>query len=70
MPHYAPIHFGHERNSERLGGAQRVDDELLRMVAGCQSIERSDGDFSDSADVGARFTSDEYLVTHASDVPS
>ena len=57
MSHYAPIHFSYERDRERLGGTQCGNDELLRVIADCQSLERSDRDLGDGADIGARFTS-------------
>ena len=59
--------LGHERDRERLGGAQGGDDELLRMPADGQSLERRGCDLGDGADIGARFTSDEYLVPHAAE---
>ena len=64
MSHYAPIHLGHERDGERLGGTQCDNDELLRLIADGQSPERRDRDLGDGADIGARFTSDDYLVLH------
>jgi hypothetical protein len=67
MSHSAPVHFSYERDRERLGGTQCGNDELLRMIADCQSLERSDRDLGDGADIGARFTSDEYLVRHVSE---
>ena len=40
------------------------NDELLRLIADCQSLERSYRDLSDGAAIGARFASDKYLVRH------
>jgi hypothetical protein len=58
MSNYSPIHFCYERDRERLGSTQCGNDELLRMIADCQSLERSDRDLGDGAEIGARFTSD------------
>ena len=49
MSNYSPIHFGYERYRERLGSTQCGNDELLRMIADCQSLERSDRDLGDGA---------------------
>ena len=67
MPHYAPIRFSHERDREPLGGTQCGNDELLCLITDCQSLERSGSNLGDGADIGARFTSDEYLVRHVSE---
>ena len=67
MSHYAPIHFSYKRDRERLGGTQCGDDELLRVIADCQSLERRDRDLGDGADIGARFIPDQYLVRHVSE---
>jgi len=64
MSNYAPICFSYERDRECLGGTQCRNDELLRLIADCQSLERSDRDLSDGAAIGARFASDKYLVRH------
>ena len=61
MPYYAPTHFSYERDRERLGYAQCGNDELLRVFADCQSLERCDRDLSDRVDISARFTSDSTL---------
>src|SRR4030042_5444950 len=58
MPHYAPIHFSYERDRECLGGARCGNDELLCVIADCQSLERCDRDLGDGANIGTRFTSD------------
>jgi hypothetical protein len=52
------ILFCHERVCERIGSTQCGDDELLRMIADCQSLERSGRNLGDGADIVARFTSD------------
>ncbi len=66
MSHYAPTHFSYERDRERLGGTQCGNDELLRLIADGQSLEGSGRYLGDGADIGARFTSDDYLVLHVS----
>jgi hypothetical protein len=58
MSNYSPIDFCYVRDRKRLGSTQCGDDELLRMIADCQSLERSDRDLGDGADIGARFISD------------
>ena len=62
MPHYAPTHFSHERDREPRGGTQCGNDELLCLIADCQSLERSGRNLGDGADIGVRFTSDEYVA--------
>ena len=62
MPHYAPVHFSYERDCERLGSAQCGNDELLRVIADRQSLERCDRDLGDDAGIGVCLTSDQYLV--------
>lgn len=58
MSHYTPIHFSYKRDRERLGGTQCGDDKMLRLIADCQSLERSGRNLGDGADIVARFTSD------------
>jgi hypothetical protein len=67
MPHDAPIHFGDKRDRERPGGTQCSNDELLRLIADRQRLERSGRNLGDGADIVARFTSDSYLVRHVSE---
>jgi hypothetical protein len=66
MSNYSPIHFCYERDREGLGSTQCGDNELLRMIADRQGLERSNRDLGDSADVGARFTSNSHLVHRVS----
>jgi hypothetical protein len=58
MSDYAPIHFSYKRDRKRLGGTQCGNDELLRLIADCQSLERSGRNFGDGSYIVARFTSD------------
>jgi hypothetical protein len=58
MSDYAPIHFSYKRDCKRLGGTQRGNDELLRLVADGQGLERSSRNFGDGVDIVAGFTSD------------
>ena len=59
-----PIHYCYKRDREHIGSAQSGNDELLRMIADCQCLERSDGDLGYGADIRACFTSDLYPVRH------
>jgi hypothetical protein len=67
MSHYAPLHFSYKRDRERLGSTQCGNDELLRLIADGQRLERSGRNLGDGADIVTRFTSDEYLVRHVSE---
>ena len=42
MPDHTAIQFGNQRYRKRLGGTQRLNDELLRVVADPQGVERCD----------------------------
>ena len=64
MPHHSPIQFGDERYREGLGGAQRDDDELLRVPANLQRLERGNGYFGDRVRVGGRLVPDKKLRLH------
>jgi len=65
MSNYAPIHLSHERNSQGFGGAERGNDELLRVIADRQSTECSDCDVSNGAGIGIGLTPDHYPGPHA-----
>jgi hypothetical protein len=67
---YAPIHFRYKRHCERLGRPQCGDDELLRLTADCQRLERSGRYFGNAIDIVARFTSDEDPVSHKYQLPT
>jgi len=64
MPDHTAVHFCDERYREGLGGAQRLDDELLRVVAYLQGLERRDGHLGNRADIVVRFVPDNDLGTH------
>ena len=49
MAYHPAIHFGDKGNREDLGGAQRGDDELLRVIADLQGLKRGDGRLSTRA---------------------
>ena len=59
MPDDAPVHLGHQRNRQGAGGAQRLDDELLGVVADRQRREGRDGDVGDGVVVGRGFGADD-----------
>ena len=42
MPYHATIHFRDQRYRKSVSGTERLDDELLRVVADLQSLERCD----------------------------
>jgi len=57
-PTMRPIHFHYKRDRERPWRHAVGDDELLLVIADCQSLERRDRDIGDGADIGARFIPD------------
>jgi hypothetical protein len=65
MSNYAPLHLRHERNSQGIGGAERGNDELLRVIADRQSAEGSDCDVSNGTDIGIGLTPDKDPGPHA-----
>jgi hypothetical protein len=66
MPHDAPLYFRDEGKRECLGVPQRGNDELLRVSADGQLLERCGGNLGNGADIGARFTSDDDFGFHVS----
>ncbi len=42
MPYHPAVHFRDQRYRKSFGGTQRLDDELLRVVADLQGLERCD----------------------------
>jgi len=65
MAYHTTIRFRDERNGESFGGAKRCDDELLRVIADGQGIERSGGHLTYGGDVVARLAPDYDLCFHA-----
>ena len=61
MPYHSAIHFCDQRYRESIGGAQRLDDEMLRVVADLQGLERCDGHLSDRANIVTRLVPDNDL---------
>ena len=65
MPNHAPIQLSHELNSQSVGGAERGNDELLRVIADWQRTECRDCDISNGTDIGIGLTPDHYPGPHA-----
>lgn len=64
MPYHPAIRFRDERHREGLGGAERLDDVLLRVIADLQGLERGDGHRGDRARIGPGFVPDHDLRAH------
>jgi hypothetical protein len=65
MSNFAPIHLSHERDRQGFGGAERGNDELLRVIADRQSAECSDCDVGNGAGIGIGLTPDNDPGPHA-----
>jgi hypothetical protein len=61
MPHYLSIHFSDQGHGKSFGGPQRLDYELLRVIADFQSLERCDGHVSDGGSIVMRLLPDDVL---------
>ena len=66
MAYHTTIDFGNERYREGLGGAQCLDDELLRVIADLQGLERCNRHFGYAADIGVSLAPDFDFRFHAS----
>ena len=66
MPYHKGIDFGDERYREGLSGAERLDDELLRVIADLQGLERCNRHFCYGADIGVSLAPDCDFRFHAS----
>ena len=64
MPYHTAIGFCDERYREGPGGAQCRDDELLRVLADLQGLERGDSHLGDRAHIGIGFASDNDFRIH------
>ena len=51
MSYHSAIHFCDQRYRKSFGGTYRLDDELLRVVANLQGLERCDSHLSYRANI-------------------
>ena len=52
MPYHTAMDLGDERYREGMGGAQRLDDKLLRLIADLHGLEGCNRHFGYCADIG------------------
>ena len=64
MPDHPAIYLCDERDRECLGGAERHDDELLRVIADLQGSKRGNGHFGYRAHIGIGLVPDNNLRMH------
>ena len=69
MTYYVAIQLCNERYREGLGGAERVDDELLSVIADIQGPKRGDCHLGYRAHIGVGFAPDNDLRIHVLRVP-
>lgn len=66
MSDHLPIEFRDQRFRQRSGGTQRLDDELLGVLADSEGLEGGDGDGGDGVGVGvgSGLAMDEDVAVH------
>jgi hypothetical protein len=60
MSDNAAVQLGHKRNSQGVGGAERSNDVLFRVIADRQRTECSDCDAGNGAGIGGGLVPDHY----------
>jgi hypothetical protein len=64
VPHHSAIHLCDQRYGTSLSGTQRLDDELLRVAADLQGLERCDRHLSDRANIVMRLVPDHDVAVY------
>jgi hypothetical protein len=64
MSYHSAIHLGDQRYRKSFGGTKRLDDEMLRVVADLQGLERRDSHLGYRANIVIRLAPDNDLFLH------